>query len=246
MLNTDDHWVCVADLFAGLMAFFVFVTTAIILEFSDREDDLLSRFYEINNATDYIIDVEPPVGVSINGNVLTLASAFFENDSSAIAEEKKPELEKACNIIAKNVEVYWPLDSNEDLSKLVPGNSVFHAHINSTMASYKEIGTKIKYVSFVGYSSCRYKPEEDDSDIVDDEIKMYLYNTELALNRALNVKKFCIKHTQLSAYEPILRLVPGAESIAARNINNLNCCNREIDKELESDYRLVEVKLESI
>lgn len=81
MHRSEDSWICIADLFAGLMAFFVFVSVGLLSRSDDYADDTTGSF----SYNDKVIS-------DTNGTIalesgMAISTSLFKNNSSEFSDE---------------------------------------------------------------------------------------------------------------------------------------------------------------
>jgi len=233
MLNDDDdRWICISDLFAGLMAFFIFVTAGIVMENSALESSLFDGIapvhdrIEAGNATS--AEVGLPEGkyladdIFVKDDTFYIGSAYFKDDHYKLTKKQKAGLKSAINEIARiNAK-------NKRKNKLL----------------------------FIGYSSCNYNGGDEISsrkasqslteiEKRDRYIASYGYNYRLSVERAYAMYYFFLSNPKISRSFEVdnLRYVGRSEEYAASAQGDMICTDRMKDTNAEEAFRTVVVKI---
>lgn len=214
--HSDNTWICISDLFAGLMAFFVFVSVGILTNAESSSGDIEAK--PEAKVVKVAVDPTPEPGnddtksdpshIRYIANGLVLDSAVFENDSARI------------NAGCKRV-----LDSLADkLADIIKKNA------------------KKKKILFTGHSSCRCKEMSDDP--YENYIKAYTYNMELSLTRAAVICRRMKRSGVLDSFvEADIRFRGMSEDMAASTQEGNQCVDRMRDHDEESAFRIVAIEL---
>lgn len=254
MINDDDdRWICLSDLFAGLMAFFIFVSVGAMTENASLGDMFLHGFGKNipdttgDNATrgepeegretkggSIYKGINDHIGTKINehvyvyGDTISLGKAFFDDDQIGLSKHLMNELN----------------------------------------AGVTELDNKLKAeplknkVIFSGYASCKCKRNtrrylEGILDSIPDEtgtleqiasknahINAFIYNYALSEERAYAMYIYFLKKSEVlkeSSRDITIRYKGESDSLAAYAQKDVKCQERDKNSEMEKHYRAVQV-----
>lgn len=173
--ETEEHWVSISDVMAGLMVIFLFIAISYMLKVNENVKEITRLNKDINK---HLIDYK-------NLKV---------NLSQELSDKFGEKLQKNLTIRFKN-----PFEKNESI---VPPefknvlNNFFPQYIK-ILEDYKEY---VEEIRIEGHTSSVWKGESELEKFYSREDAVYLENMELSQNRARNVLKHVLRinHPQIA------------------------------------------------
>lgn len=219
--HEDDTWVCISDLFAGLMAFFVFVSVGILTNADNSAGDIKAkpRAGIVKPAPSQPLNTPPvmpvmPVeagekaGIRYIERGLVIETAIFKNDSAQIDGDSEQVLDQLGTVLASIIK------SNKTKTKIL----------------------------FTGHSSCKCKTMSTDA--FENYIQAYTYNMRLSLERAAEICRRMKRRGVLDSFRDAdIRFRGMSEDMAAATQEGNLCVDRMRDEAEEAPFRIVAIEL---
>lgn len=95
MHRSEDSWICVADLFAGLMAFFVFVSVGLLSSSDNYADGTIGP-----GTGKYLIPDDDTIFLESG---MTVSTSLFKNNSSEFSDDGKTKLGAIKDALAEKI-----------------------------------------------------------------------------------------------------------------------------------------------
>ncbi|QJB55654.1 hypothetical protein [Pseudodesulfovibrio sp. zrk46] len=218
MERRNNVWICLADLLAGMMAFFVFVCAGVYTDYLGMSGLVFGEVAENQKKADNLKTNLPATNstkVTMKGNVIRFAADYFRPDGAIISDKQKNELNAI--IIKMDEELRRKRQEGNPFKVLVVGHASCSGTISETELCTEAASRGLKW---------------DELDKLTKENERYAalfrHNATLAINRSYAIFKYIWDH---SVEVPMngrknIRYIGLSERQAAAGQGDLKCQSR--------------------